>query len=83
MSVSNKLVLSGDVVGFSIRNAGMLSASSIEEPPPEDHERVSQLRVSNTSDVMANDFTRCMFKIVSDNQVMTLRTFLACSLYAF
>lgn len=66
----NKLVLSGDLVGFSVGNGGIISTAGLSEPLPEDHERVSHLRVSKTHDIMASDFGRSMFRIMSDNQVL-------------
>ena len=65
----NKLVLSGDLVGFSVGSGGIISTTGLSEPLPEAHERVSHLRVSKTDDIMASDFSRSMFRIISDNQV--------------
>lgn len=62
----DKVLLSGDIVGFNVDSLGYLATPSDLEPIPEKEETVSHLRVASASSILAVDSTRCMFRIDSD-----------------
>ncbi len=63
------MIFSGDFVGLAIAGRGMIVTPPTTEPVPEDHERISHLRVSKNTNILENDFHRIFFKVVSENQV--------------
>ena len=69
MNNMKKLIFSEDLVGLVISGQGMIVTPASAEPVPEDHERVSHLRISRSSNVLTNDFHRSFFKVISENQV--------------
>ena len=62
----DKVLLSGDIVGFNVDSIGYLSTPSDLEPIPEREEAVTHLRVSSAPNILTVDSSRCMFRIDSD-----------------
>lgn len=61
-----KVLLSGDTVGFNVDSMGFLATPSDLEPIPEREETVTHLRVAAAPNILVVDANRCMFRIESD-----------------